>query len=72
MGPFGIVEAVDVAAEGSAGFGDIVIGSQIDLPLLDCAPEPFNEDIVPPSRLPSMLMAISYFRSRLVKSMLVN
>ena len=42
MGPFGIVEVVDVAAEGSAGFGHIVIGPQIDFLIFDSAPEPFD------------------------------
>lgn len=51
MGKFRIVEAVDVAPERSAGFRYTVIGAQIDLLIFDGAPEPFDDDIVPPSRL---------------------
>ena len=51
MGSFRIIEAINIASEGGAGFGDIVISTQIDLLIFDCAPKPLDEDIIPPSTL---------------------
>src|SRR5208283_1412668 len=48
MWPAAIVE-VQVAADGSAGLADAVVGSQIHLLVFDATPQPLDEDIVPPS-----------------------
>src|SRR6187455_2220922 len=45
-----IVE-VQVATDRSAGFADIVVGSQIDLLVFDAAPQPLDEHVVAPGAL---------------------
>jgi hypothetical protein len=46
-----IVELVDVVADGCVGLRDIRIGPQIDLLVLDAAPEALNKDVVAPGTL---------------------
>jgi hypothetical protein len=48
--PAAIVE-VEVAPDGGARLGHIVVGSEIDLFVLDAAPQPLDEDVVPPGAL---------------------
>src|SRR5450759_5941446 len=50
MRPAAIIE-VQVAADRSAGLADIVVGSQVDLLVLDATPQPLDEDVVPPGAL---------------------
>jgi hypothetical protein len=45
---------------------------QIDLLVLDGSPEAFDEDVVAPRALPSMLISMPLLISRLVNSALVN
>src|SRR5215208_5942476 len=45
------VVEVEVTADRSAGLADAVIGPQIHLLIFDAAPQPLDEDIVPPSAL---------------------
>src|SRR5207253_8896765 len=40
---------VEVAADRSAGVADAFVGPQIHLLVFDAAPQPLDEDIVPPS-----------------------
>jgi hypothetical protein len=56
MGARGVVE-IDVAPDPGPGLPDRVVGVQIHLFVLDRAPQPLDEDVVPPGPLPSMLMA---------------
>ena len=42
---------VEVSADRSAGLADAVVGSQINLLVFDAAPQPLDEDIVPPGAL---------------------
>ncbi|KLK89902.1 hypothetical protein AA309_28795 [Microvirga vignae] len=72
MGPPAIVKG-QIAANQSTCLGDTVVGPQIDLLVFDAAPEPLDKHIVAPSPLAIlMLIAISFLRSTLVKSRLVN
>src|SRR5713101_972156 len=50
MGSPAVVE-VQVAPDRSAGIGRTVVGPQIHLLVLDAAPQPLDEDVVPPSAL---------------------
>ena len=50
MRPAAVVEG-QVAADRAASFADRVVGSEVDLLLFDRAPEPFDEDAIPPSAL---------------------
>src|SRR5215210_4927548 len=43
------VVEIEIAADRSAGLADAVIGPQIHLLVFDAAPQPLDEDIVPPS-----------------------
>src|SRR4249920_646743 len=45
------VVEVEGTADRSAGFADAVIGPQIHLLVFDAAPQPLDEDVVPPSPL---------------------
>src|SRR5882672_11902194 len=45
------VVEVEVAADRSAGLADAVIGPQIHLLVFDAAPQPLDENVVPPSAL---------------------
>src|SRR6516164_4208104 len=45
------VVEVEVTADRSARFAHAVVGSQIDLLVFDAAPQPLDEDVVPPSAL---------------------
>ena len=40
---------VQVSADRSAGLADTVVGPQIDLLIFDAAPQPLDEDVIPPS-----------------------
>src|SRR5438132_13710848 len=40
---------VEVAADRSAGVADAFVGPQIHLLIFDAAPQPLDEDVVPPS-----------------------
>ena len=60
-----------IASEPRAGLGDVVVRMQIDLLVLDGAPEPLDEDVVTP-RAASMLIRIACWRKRFRKSALVN
>ena len=40
---------VEVTADRSAGLADAVVGPQIHLLVFDAAPQPLDEDVVPPS-----------------------
>ena len=71
MRPAAIVE-VEVAPDGGARLGHIVVGSEIDLLVLDAAPQPLDEDVVPPAPLPSMLIAMPLLASTPVKAEPVN
>src|ERR1700683_1333660 len=42
---------VQVAADRSAGLADIVVGSKVHLLVFDAAPQPLDEDVVPPGAL---------------------
>jgi hypothetical protein len=73
MGSAGVVEVVDVSSERSPGFRHAGVSLQVDFLVFDRPPEPFDEDVVPPVPLPSMLMAIScFFFSTSVKAAPVN
>ena len=48
VGSWSIVEG-EVTSEPSAGLGDGVVRMQIDLLVLDRAPEPLDEDVVTPA-----------------------
>jgi hypothetical protein len=48
--PSAVVE-VEVAGDRLSGFADAVVGVQIDLLVLDGAPEALDEDVVPPGAL---------------------
>src|SRR6266404_4169172 len=50
MGSPAVVE-VQVAPDRSTGIGRTVVGPQIHLLVLDAAPQPLDEDVVPPSAL---------------------
>src|SRR4051812_155385 len=50
MGPAPIVEG-QVPADRGAGLADRVIGSEVDLLVLDRPPEPLDEDVVAPGAL---------------------
>src|SRR3954466_7809405 len=45
------VVEVEVAADRGAGLADAVVGAQIDLLVFDAAPQPLDEDVVPPGAL---------------------
>ena len=49
-----------------------VVGVQIDLLVLHRPPEPLHEHVVPPSALPSMLIAMPFAMSTPVKAVPVN
>jgi len=66
-----IVE-VEISADRAAGLADAFISSQIDLLVFDATPQPLNEHVVPPSPLPSMLMAMPWLASRPVNAVPVN
>ena len=63
---------IQILADQSAGFADAVIGPQIDFLVFDAAPQPFDEDVVAPAPLPSILMAMLFLLSTLVKAVPVN
>ena len=63
---------VQVAADRSAGLADVVVGSKVYLLIFYAAPQPLDEDIVPPSALPSMLIAIPLSASKPVNAWPVN
>ena len=42
---------VQVAADRSAGLADVVLGSEVHLLVFDAAPQPLDEDVVPPGAL---------------------
>ncbi len=46
-----VVIKVEVSADRSAGLADAVVGSQVNLLVFDAAPQPLDEDIVPPGAL---------------------
>ncbi len=46
----GVVE-VDVTADGLPGVADRDVGMQVDLFVLDRAPDPFDEDVIAPAAL---------------------
>src|SRR5450830_1215424 len=45
------VVEVQVAADRSAGLADAIVGPQIHLLIFDAAPQPLDEDIIPPGAL---------------------
>ena len=45
------VVEVQMTADRSAGLADAVVGSEIDLLVFDRAPEPLDENVVPPCSL---------------------
>ena len=45
------VVKVEVTADRSAGLADTVVGPQIYLLIFDAAPQPLDEDVVPPGAL---------------------
>ena len=47
MRAFAIVE-IQISAEGGTRLADAVVGSQVDLLVLDRAPQPLDEDVVAP------------------------
>ena len=49
MRPAAIIK-VEVSADRCAGLADAVVGSQIHLLVFDAAPQPLDEDVVPPGR----------------------
>ena len=69
--PARVVEG-DVAADAFAGSAHRLVGVQVDLLVLDRAPHPFDEDVVAPAPLPSMLMRMPWPCSSPVNSLLVN
>lgn len=71
MGPSAVVEG-QIPADPGAGLGDAGIGPQVDLLIFDAPPQTFDEDVVAPSPLPSMLILISRAASTLMKSVEVN
>jgi hypothetical protein len=46
-----VVEEGEVAGEATPDVGDGLVSVQVDLLVLDGAPEPFDEDVVPPAAL---------------------
>lgn len=50
MRALAVVE-VQISADRSAGLADAVVGSEIDLLVFDRAPEPLDENVVPPRSL---------------------
>jgi hypothetical protein len=69
--PAAIVE-VEITADRRAGLGHAVIGLEIHLLVFDASPESFDEDVVAPRPLPSMLMAIPLLASTPVDAAPVN
>ena len=63
---------VQVAADRTARLANAVVGLQIHLLIFDGAPQPLDEDIVPPAPLPSMLIAMPLPASTPVKAVPVN
>lgn len=51
-----LVEEGEVARETCPHIRDGVVGVEVNLLVLDGAPEPFDEDVVPPAALASMLI----------------
>ena len=49
-----------------------LVGMQVDLLVFHAAPQPFDKHVVPPGALPSMLIAMSFLISTLVKAAPVN
>ena len=68
---FEIVE-VEVAANAGTCLLHVVVGNQVDLFVLEGAPEAFNEDVVDPAPLPSMLTLMFRVRSAFVNAVDVN
>ena len=66
------VVEIEIAADRSAGLADAVIGPQIHLLVFDAAPQPLDEDIVPPSAFAVMLIAMPLLASTPVKAEPVN
>ncbi len=71
MRPAAIVE-IEIAPDPCVRRADAFVGVEVDLLVLDRAPESFDEDVVPPRPLPSMLILMSFAVSTPVKDAPVN
>jgi hypothetical protein len=52
------VVEVEIPTNRASCLADGFAGAEIDLLVFDAAPQPLDEDVVPPGALPSMLMAM--------------
>ena len=71
MRTLAIIEA-KIAAERNTCLADAIISPQIDLFILDRAPQTLHENVVAHAPRPSMLILMEFLNSKPVKSALVN
>ena len=67
-----LIVELEVAADRGAGLADAVVGAQIDLLVFDAAPQPLTNTLSRQAPLPSILMAMPWPTSALVKAAPVN
>ena len=67
-----VVVELEVGSDAVPRLGHVLVGFEVDLLVLETAPEPFDEDVIGKAPRPSMLMATPWARSTPVKSSSVN